>query len=70
MESRKRQMIEGIELPNQDKIRMLGEKESYKYLVILEVDTIEHAEMKEKNAPGEQENNSKPNYIAEISLKG
>ena len=37
-----------MELPNQDKIRMLGEKETYKYLGILEADTIKQMEMKEK----------------------
>ena len=37
-----------MELPNQDKIRMLGEKETYKYLGILEADTIKKGEMKEK----------------------
>ena len=40
--------IKGIELPNQEKIRMLREKETYKYLGILEVDTIKQVEMKEK----------------------
>ena len=40
-------MMEGIELPNQEKIRMLREKETYKYLGILEVDTIKQADMKE-----------------------
>ena len=30
------------------KIRTLGEKETYKYLGILEADTIKHAKMKEK----------------------
>ena len=29
-----------IELPNQEKIRTLREKETYKYLEILEADTI------------------------------
>ena len=48
MKSRKRQMKEGKELPNQDKIRTLGEKETYKYLGILEADTLKQAEMKEK----------------------
>ena len=38
--SGKQQMTEGIELPNQEKNRTLGEKETYKYLVILETDTI------------------------------
>ena len=41
-------MTEGIELPNQEKIRTLGEKETNKYLGILEADTIKQAEMKEK----------------------
>ena len=36
----KQHTTEGMELPNQEKIRMLGEKETYKYLGILEVDTI------------------------------
>ena len=49
MKSRKWHMTEGIELPNQEKIRTLGEKENYKYLGILEVDTIKQVEMKEKN---------------------
>ena len=47
MKSRKRQMAEGLELPNQEKIRTLREKEKYNYLGILETDTIKHAEMKE-----------------------
>ena len=38
----------GVELPNQEKIRRLGEKETYNYLGILEVDTIKQIEMKEK----------------------
>ena len=34
MKSGKRHMTEGMELPNQDKIRTLGENETYKYLGI------------------------------------
>ena len=34
-------------MTNQEKIRMLGEKETYKYLGILEADTIKQVEMKE-----------------------
>ena len=34
--------------PSQDKIRTLGEKETYKYLDILEADTIKQVEMKDK----------------------
>ena len=36
----KRQLTDGMELPNQDKIRTLEEKETYKYKGILEADTI------------------------------
>ena len=48
MKSGKRHLTGGMELPNQDKIRTLGEKETYKYLGILEADTIKQVEMKEK----------------------
>ena len=41
-------MNEGIELPNQEKIRTPGEKETYKYFRILEADTIKGVETKEK----------------------
>ena len=47
MISGKRETTEGIEQPNQERIRTLGEKEHYKYLGILEVDTIKRAEIKE-----------------------
>ena len=40
MSSRKRPKTEGIEQPNQEKIKTHGIKETYKYLGILEVDTI------------------------------
>ena len=39
-------MTKGFELPNQDKIRTPGEKETHKYLGILEADTIKQAELK------------------------
>ena len=48
MKSGKRYMTDGMELPNQDKIRTLGENETYKYLGILEADTIKQVEMKDK----------------------
>ena len=41
-------MTVGMELLNQDKIRTLGEIETYKYLGILEADTIKPVEMKDK----------------------
>ena len=37
-----------MELPNQEKIWTLREKETYKYLGILEAETIKHQEIKEK----------------------
>ena len=40
MKSSKRHLTEGKEFPNQNKIRTLGEKETYKYLGILEADTM------------------------------
>ena len=40
MKSGKRHTTDGIELPNQDKIRTLGENNTYKYLRILEADII------------------------------
>ena len=51
---------------------MLEEKETYKYLGILEADNTKQSEMKEKlknNASGKRENYWKPNYIAKISSK-
>ena len=37
-----------MELPNKDEIKTLAENETYKYLGILEADSIKQAEMKEK----------------------
>ena len=48
MKSGKRHRTDGIELPNQDKIRTLAENETYKYFGILEADTIKQVEMKNK----------------------
>ena len=48
MKSVKRHLTDGIELPNQDKIRTLAENETYKYLGILEADTTKQVEMKTK----------------------
>ena len=46
MKSGKRHMTDGMEQPNHDRIRTLAEKETYKYLDILEADTIKHVQMK------------------------
>ena len=48
MKSCKRHLTDGMELPNQDKIRTLAENETYRYLGILEADTIKQVEMKNK----------------------
>ena len=47
IKSGKRHMTDGIELPNQEKIRTFRVKETYKYLGILEAGTIKHEKMKE-----------------------
>ena len=48
MKSGKRHLSDGLELPNQDKIKTLTENETYKYLDILEANTIKQVEMKDK----------------------
>ena len=48
MKSGKRHQTDGMELPNQDKIRTLAENETYKYLGVLEADTIKQVEIKNK----------------------
>ena len=48
MKSGKRHMNDRMELPNQDEVKTLGENETYKYLDILEADTIKQVEMKDK----------------------
>ena len=40
MKSDKRQLTDGMKLPNKDNIKTLAENETYKYLGILEADTI------------------------------
>ena len=47
MKSGKRHMKDGMEQPNHEEIRTLGENETYKYLGILEADTIKQVEMKD-----------------------
>ena len=48
MKNVKRHIPEGVKLPNQV-IRMLEEKETYRYLGILKADIINQVEMKWKN---------------------
>ena len=47
-ENGKWQMKDEIEVSNQEIIRILGKKETYKYLGILEADTIKQVEIKVK----------------------
>ena len=42
MKSGKRHQTDGMEHPNQVKVRTLADNETYKYLGILEADTIKH----------------------------
>ena len=46
MKSGKPQLTDGMELPNQGKIKTLTENETYKYVGILEADTLKQGEMK------------------------
>ena len=46
MKSIKREITNGIELPKQERIRTLREKENYNYLWITEVDILKLPEMK------------------------
>ena len=48
MKSGKRHMTDGMERPIHDKIRTLGENETYNYLGTLQADTIKLVERKEK----------------------
>ena len=48
MKSGKQHLTDRMELPNQDKVRTLREKETYKYLGIMGNDTIKQVEMKDK----------------------
>ena len=48
MKSDNQHLTDGIEVPNQDKIKTHRDEETYKYIGIWEVDTIKQEEMKEK----------------------
>ena len=73
MISGKRHITNGMELPSQEKIRTLGEKETYQYLGILEADTIKQEVTKEKKLRNdileEPESYMRQNYIAETLSK-
>ena len=48
MKSGKRHMTDGTELPNHEEIRTPEENETYKYLGILQPDTIKQVQIKDK----------------------
>ena len=63
----KRQDTEEIEQLIEKKIRTLGEKETYKHLFLLEVDTNKQSSWKKKSKKsisGEREMFTKPNSLA------
>ena len=58
------------EQTNQECIRVLDEKENYKYLIILEADIIKQMEMREKNKkslPQKNEKASRNNVLLQKS---
>ena len=72
MKRGKRHLTGGMQQPNQDKIRTLFEKETYKYLAILEADTIKLVEIKTnflKNISVELENYLRRNSLAKTLSK-
>ncbi len=54
MKSCKRHVTDRMELPNQDKFRKLEEKETYKYVSILEAGTIKQVKMNKTERPGQR----------------
>ena len=56
MKSGNRKTTEGIELPNQESIRMLGKKENYEFLGILEADTIKEKKKIRKDLSEQKKN--------------
>ena len=65
-----RQIIEGIELPNQERIRTVGEKENYNYLGMFEADTIKQAEMKKKKKKKRKEHHRRTRKLLKSKLYG
>ena len=56
IKSGKRHITDGMELPNHDKIRTLGENETYTYLGILEADIIKSGNERQDSKRISQEN--------------
>ena len=64
MKSGKLLRTDGMKLPSQDKIKTLAEIETYKYLGILEADTIKQVEIKDNIKKISQENYKTTRYKA------
>ena len=72
MKNGKRHLTDGMELPNEDKIRTLSENETYKYLGSWRLTPSNKWKWKtkpKKNISGELENYSRQNTLAETSSK-
>ena len=69
MKSSKRYMTDGIELPNHDKIRTLGEKETWASWKLTSSDKWKWKTRFKKNISGELENHLRQNSPAETSSK-
>ena len=67
--NRNQHLTDGMKRRTQDKIKMFEERETYKYLGILETVTFKEKEIKEKKIKKEyfknSESYSRQNYIAE-----
>ena len=68
MKSGKRHLNDEKEIPNQDKIRTLGEKETYNYLGILEADTMKQVEIKKFKKTIQKEYLRRTRLLLEIKL--
>ena len=66
MKSGKQHLTDWMELTNQEKIWTLGGKETYKYLGILETDTIKQEKKIKNNISGEPESLSKQNSLSSL----
>ena len=60
IKSGKRKKMKGIELPNQERIRMLGEKKNYKYFGMMKANTIKQRWKKKNKKSASQKNEKTP----------
>ena len=69
MKSGKRHLTDGMELPNQEKIRTLEEKKTYKYFGVLFDTSGDERKKLRESISGEPETYLRQNYIAETLSK-